>query len=83
MDQLLDLFDLLLSICLIYSIVTFTSAFISAKEIPSTHGMVAAAPSVMLPVNQPRMPNIQRWLVLTIRRKESPDDTDCHPLIDA
>lgn len=77
MDQLLDLFDLLLSICLIYSVITFTSAFISAKEIPPTHGMAAAAPSVAVPIHLPRTARIQRWLVLTIRRKESPDDTDC------
>ncbi|SEO81296.1 hypothetical protein [Paenibacillus sp. OV219] len=83
MDQFIDLIQLLLSISLIYSIVSFTSAFISAKEIPPNHGMVADAPSVAEPINLPRGTNMMRWIVLTIRRKESPDDTDCPSLIDA
>lgn len=76
MDHLLEWLELLLSIGLLCSIKVLPT-FISAKELPWSRGMTAGS-SLFVPIGLTSITGIRRWMVRTVRRKESPDDDgDC------
>mgnify|MGYP001182231526 CR=1 FL=1 len=79
MDQWLDLLvQLLLSVGLACSIGAMAVSFSAVREFPWDRGRMAEDSSLLFSMNPPPFIGIRRWLVRTVRRKESSDDdTDC------